>query len=75
MIEPIPPDATDHAFHKRILPRAARRSEYLFDTQAPDTPLKLASIKIVSIPQEVLPTRIPRKRFDDLLSGPRWDAP
>ena len=70
MIQAIPPNATDHAFHKRILPRAAWRGEYLFDTQALDTPLKLASINSVSIPQEVLRSRIPGKRLNDLLPGP-----
>jgi hypothetical protein len=70
MVQAITPDAADHAFHKRILPRAARRSEYLFDTQAFHAPPKLASIHSVSIPKQVLRSRIPRKPFDDLLSGP-----
>jgi hypothetical protein len=70
VIQTIPPYAADHAFHKRILPRAARRSEYLFDTQAFDTHLKLTSIDSIAISQQVLRCCIPWKRLDDLLPGP-----
>ena len=33
MIQAIPPDPANHAFHEAILPRTARRSQHLFDTQ------------------------------------------
>lgn len=70
MIETIPPDTTDHTFCKRVLPRTAGRSEHFFDAQASNAPLKLASINGISIPQEVLRCRIPRKSLDDLPPGP-----
>ena len=70
VIQAIPPDTTDHAFRKRIPPRTAGHSEHLFDTQVSNAPLKPHSISGISIPQEVLGCRIPRKRFDDLLPGP-----
>jgi hypothetical protein len=60
----------NYAFYKRILPRTAWRSEHLFNTQAFDTPLTLASINSVAIPQKALRCCIPRIRFDDLLPGP-----
>lgn len=70
VIQAIPLDTTYHSFRKRILPRAARRSERLFDTQASDAPLKRAPINGISIPQDVLGCRISRKRFNDLLPSP-----
>ena len=62
------PNGTDHAFHKRILPRTSRCREHLFDSHASNAPLEFGSINTISIPQQILRHRIPRKRFDDLLA-------
>ena len=70
MNQAIPPDAANYTFDKSILPRASQRSEHLFDAHAFNTPLELAPIDRISIPQQMLWRRIPRKGFNDLLAGP-----
>ncbi len=50
MVQAIPPDATEHSFHKGILPRAAWCSEYLFDSHALDALPKLARVNTIAIP-------------------------
>jgi hypothetical protein len=46
VIQTVAPDAADHTFHSRIPPGAAQYSEHLFDTQAFDSLLKLASTPV-----------------------------
>ena len=64
MVQAISPDAANYTFHKRILPRTSRRSDYLFDAHALDAILKLTPIDRISIPQEILRCRIPRDSFN-----------
>jgi hypothetical protein len=70
MVQTISPDAADQAFHKRILPRTSRCGEHLFDTRAFYLPLEPGSIDAISISQELLRCRIPRKRLYGLLPRP-----
>ena len=70
MIQAIPPDTANHAFHEGILPGATRRSKHLFDVQAFHPPMKLTSLNSIAIAQEVLRSRVPGKCFNDLLPGP-----
>ncbi|MFT4584352.1 MAG: hypothetical protein ACI915_004465 [Gammaproteobacteria bacterium] len=42
--------ATDHSFHKGILPRAAWCSEYLFDSHVLDALPKLVPVNTIAIP-------------------------
>ena len=51
MIQTVPPDAADHAFHEGILPRTSGRSQHLFDAHAFDFPLELDSVNTITIPQ------------------------
>ena len=74
VIQAVPSDASDHSFHKRVLPRAARCCEYLFDPHASDAPPKLVAVNSIAIPNEIFRCQVERKCFNDLLARPmgRW---
>jgi len=49
VVQAVTTDAANHAFHISVLPRAARRPEHLFDTQAFHSLLQLASVNLLAI--------------------------
>ena len=51
MIQTIPPDTANHAFHKSSLPQTSLRGEHPFDTHALDVLLELSPVDTISVPQ------------------------
>ena len=63
-------DAADHPLDVRRLPRAPRCREHFLYLHRLDSPTKRGAVHAVAVVQEIARCGLPRKRLDDLLSGP-----
>lgn len=66
----IPTNAADDPFTVRILPRRSRGCLHLFDPHIPDSVLKTFAVDAITIPDQITRSRIPGKRFHNLLRRP-----
>src|SRR5215831_21182046 len=70
MIEALTSNATDHALHVAILPRAFRCNPYLFNAHPFNSRSEMLAVDSVAVPNHVPRCDIFRKRLDNLLCCP-----
>jgi len=70
VIEALAPDRADETFRERVLPRALRRRENLFDGHALYAAPKWLTVDAIAVADEIGRCRLVREGLDDLLSGP-----
>jgi hypothetical protein len=70
VIEALVPDRADEPFRERVLPRALRRRENLFDGHALYAVPKCLTVDAIAVAEEIGRCRLVREGLDDLLSGP-----
>ena len=70
VVEAVPPKGTDHALAVRILPRGPRRGENLLDSHRTHSSNEVRAVDLVSVPDDVLRSRVVGKGVDPLLACP-----
>ena len=70
MIEDLPADTPDEAFHIGILPGTLRSGHYVLKAHVLDPPAKEGAVDTVTITEEIPWCLVPGKRVDHLLCCP-----
>src|SRR4051794_1376693 len=70
VVQALPPNRADHAFHIRPLPGRTRSGQHLLDPHGLDLLDEIMAEDSVTIPQQVTRSTIPRKRLPELVRSP-----
>src|SRR5262249_10008564 len=70
VIQALAPDGADEPFRERILPRALRGGEYIFDPHALQTVQKSMTVDAIAVAEEIGRRGLVRKGIHELLSCP-----
>jgi hypothetical protein len=70
VVQALPADGTDHAFHVCVLPRRSWRTEDLFDVHDFNLLAELVSVDPIAISQQIPRRALKGEGFNDLLCSP-----
>ena len=70
VVETLTTNRSNEPFDERVLPRRTWRRQNLLDFEPRDTPVEVASVDLIAVPQQVTRRRVPGKGVNHLLRCP-----